>query len=190
MAVFIKVNKKHICNAEFVNISKVLISIVVVHVYNIGPFCVKIWPKFGHSDATKTLLLDRNESKLKIGAVPFVRTTLCRNARHVKNVRQSWSNFCLPQTHRHLSNIDCLMAHTACLVCFISTVNGRSKKEQNALEHFRQNVTSINTDQMSGSLKAKWLRLTVGSTKCRFDQMSPNSFFCIFLPYISSFREY
>jgi hypothetical protein len=30
--------------------------------------------------------------------------------------------------HRHLSNIDCLMVHTACLVCFISTVNGRSKK--------------------------------------------------------------
>jgi hypothetical protein len=30
--------------------------------------------------------------------------------------------------HRHLSNIDCLMARTACLVCFISTVNGRSKK--------------------------------------------------------------
>jgi len=29
---------------------------------------------------------------------------------------------------RHLSNIDCLMAHTTCLVCFISTVNGSSKK--------------------------------------------------------------
>jgi len=32
--------------------------------------------------------------------------------------------------HRHLSNIDCLKARTACLVCFISTVNGRSKKEE------------------------------------------------------------
>ncbi len=32
--------------------------------------------------------------------------------------------------HRHLSNIDCLMAHTACLVCFISTVNGHSKKKK------------------------------------------------------------
>jgi hypothetical protein len=31
-------------------------------------------------------------------------------------------------THRHLSNKDCLMVHTACLVCFNSTVNGRSKK--------------------------------------------------------------
>jgi hypothetical protein len=30
--------------------------------------------------------------------------------------------------HRHLSNIDCLTAHTACLVCFTSTVNGHSKK--------------------------------------------------------------
>ncbi len=29
--------------------------------------------------------------------------------------------------HRHLSNIDCLMANTACFVCFISTVNGHSK---------------------------------------------------------------
>jgi hypothetical protein len=33
-------------------------------------------------------------------------------------------------THRHLSNIDCLTAHTACLVCFISTVNGCSKKKK------------------------------------------------------------
>jgi hypothetical protein len=32
--------------------------------------------------------------------------------------------------HRHLYNIDFLMAHTACIVCFISTVNGRSKKKK------------------------------------------------------------
>ncbi len=31
-------------------------------------------------------------------------------------------------TQRHLCHIDYLMAHNACLVCFISTVNGRSKK--------------------------------------------------------------
>jgi hypothetical protein len=31
--------------------------------------------------------------------------------------------------HRHLSNIDCLMAHTTCLVCFISTANGHCKKK-------------------------------------------------------------
>ncbi len=30
--------------------------------------------------------------------------------------------------HRHLSNIDCLTACTACLVCFISTVNDHSNK--------------------------------------------------------------
>ena len=30
--------------------------------------------------------------------------------------------------HRHLSDIDCLTAWTACLVCFISTFNGHSKK--------------------------------------------------------------
>ncbi len=37
-------------------------------------------------------------------------------------------------SHRHLSNIDSLMVHTTCLVCFISTVNGCSKKKENALE--------------------------------------------------------
>jgi len=37
-------------------------------------------------------------------------------------------SFC--HIHRHLSNIDCLMAHTTYLVCFISTVNGRSKKDK------------------------------------------------------------
>jgi hypothetical protein len=37
--------------------------------------------------------------------------------------------------HRHLSNIDCVVA---CLVCFISTVNGRNKikrkETKNALD--------------------------------------------------------
>ncbi len=32
--------------------------------------------------------------------------------------------------HRHPSNIDCLMAYTVCLVCFISTVNDCSKKRK------------------------------------------------------------
>jgi hypothetical protein len=40
----------------------------------------------------------------------------------------------MPHAHKHLSNIDRLMAHTACLACFTSTVNGRSKKRENALE--------------------------------------------------------
>ncbi len=35
--------------------------------------------------------------------------------------------------HRHLRNIDCLMAHTTCLVCFINTVNGRSQKKKKKL---------------------------------------------------------
>jgi hypothetical protein len=34
------------------------------------------------------------------------------------------------QNHRHLNNIDCLMACTACLVCFSSSVNGRSKRKR------------------------------------------------------------
>jgi hypothetical protein len=33
-------------------------------------------------------------------------------------------------THRHLSNIDCLVAHTACPACFISTVKGCNKKRR------------------------------------------------------------
>ncbi len=39
---------------------------------------------------------------------------------------------CFPPSsnHRHLSNIDRLMARTACLVCFISTVNDHSKKKR------------------------------------------------------------
>jgi hypothetical protein len=38
--------------------------------------------------------------------------------------------FAVATDHRHLSNIDCLMARIACLVCFISTVNGCSKKRK------------------------------------------------------------
>jgi len=34
------------------------------------------------------------------------------------------------KNHRHLRNIDCLTVSTACLVCFISAVNGHSKKER------------------------------------------------------------
>jgi hypothetical protein len=32
--------------------------------------------------------------------------------------------------HRHLSNIDCLSVNTSCLVCFICTINGRSKNKR------------------------------------------------------------
>ncbi len=38
------------------------------------------------------------------------------------------------QPHRHLSNIDCMKARTACLVCFINTVNGHHKKRKRSLE--------------------------------------------------------
>jgi hypothetical protein len=34
------------------------------------------------------------------------------------------------QPHRHLSNIDCLTVCRACLACFISSVNGRSKRKK------------------------------------------------------------
>jgi hypothetical protein len=35
----------------------------------------------------------------------------------------------ISQGHRRLSIIDCLLAPTTCLVCFISIVNGHSKKK-------------------------------------------------------------
>jgi hypothetical protein len=38
--------------------------------------------------------------------------------------------------HRHLRNIDWLMAGIACLVCFISTVNGRSKRNRKRKEAY------------------------------------------------------
>jgi hypothetical protein len=42
-----------------------------------------------------------------------------------ENKKEKWQK---RGEHRHLSTIDCLMVHTACLVCFISTVNGCIKK--------------------------------------------------------------
>jgi hypothetical protein len=33
-------------------------------------------------------------------------------------------------SHRHQCNVDCLKARAACLVCFISTVNGHHKKKR------------------------------------------------------------
>ncbi len=44
-----------------------------------------------------------------------------------KCLMANMSKYC---DHRHLSNIDCLMAHPACLVCLISTVNDRTKKKE------------------------------------------------------------
>jgi hypothetical protein len=49
---------------------------------------------------------------------------LCR----IKQQTLKIVNNCLNTNHRHLSNIYCLMVCTAHLVCFISTVNGHSKK--------------------------------------------------------------
>jgi hypothetical protein len=37
---------------------------------------------------------------------------------------------CLTNNHRHLSNVDCLMARTAFFVYFINIVNGRSNKKE------------------------------------------------------------
>jgi hypothetical protein len=41
-----------------------------------------------------------------------------------------FTTFYILYNHRHLSNKNCLTARTTCLVCFISTVNGHSKKKR------------------------------------------------------------
>jgi hypothetical protein len=48
----------------------------------------------------------------------FFQSTLHHNNGYFLQVKKPWTS----------KNIDCLTAHTACLVCLISTVNGRSKK--------------------------------------------------------------
>ncbi len=55
---------------------------------------------------------------------------LCKNGLQNSTCKLGFNNFFVSLTYRHLSNIDCLMAHTGCLVCFISTVNGHSKKKR------------------------------------------------------------
>ncbi len=53
--------------------------------------------------------------------------------------------------HRHLSNVDCLMACTTSLVCFICAVNGRSKKSlgktgasSGHITNLKQSILSFN----------------------------------------------
>ncbi len=56
--------------------------------------------------------------------------------------------------HRHQRNIDCLMACTTCLVCFISAVNSRSKRSllQAALvAGTQQNLSSMSMEQIDCS---------------------------------------
>ncbi len=61
------------------------------------------------------------------------------------------------QLHGHLRNIDCLTARTACLVCFISTVKGCSKKERKeAYYNWRQQRAHKKLKQ-SILLRCLWL---------------------------------
>jgi hypothetical protein len=69
-----------------------------------------------------------NDIWLQIGIKWKIMSALLQgNAMTIAFCQLGWSEHL---GHRHLSNIDCLMAHTACLVCFSSTVNGRSKKRK------------------------------------------------------------
>jgi hypothetical protein len=52
-----------------------------------------------------------------------------------------WAFVCFD--HRHLTNIDCLMARTTCLFCFISTVNGHYKKNRKEAKNLEQSIFSL-----------------------------------------------
>jgi hypothetical protein len=54
----------------------------------------------------------------------------CRCCFHCKKNANGSTTLGLCTLHRHLSNLDCLTVCTTCLVCFISTVNGRSQKKK------------------------------------------------------------
>ncbi len=57
--------------------------------------------------------------------------------------------------------IDCLMARTACLVCFISTVNGHcNKKRKEEAYPWKAGTSSIHTTNLKQSI----LRLLISMT--------------------------
>ncbi len=83
----------------------------------------------------KTIVFETNQNKLIFGIIiPVQIAQNCIIRRRNRLRKRPFMHLkiliLLDLGHRHLSNIDCLMARTACLVCFISTVNGRSKKER------------------------------------------------------------
>jgi hypothetical protein len=65
--------------------------------------------------------------------VPFS-TYISTNQANLK--LKTWPEQLLGYFHGHLSNIDCLTARTACLVCFSSSVNGRSKRKRKRKEAY------------------------------------------------------
>ncbi len=61
----------------------------------------------------------------------------------------------LPCCHRHLRiYIDCLMVHTPCLVCFISTVNGHCNKKKKKEEAYpwKASTSSGHTTNLNQSI--------------------------------------
>jgi hypothetical protein len=60
--------------------------------------------------------------------------------------------------YRHQRNIDCLIARTACLVCFISTVNGRSKTERKEAATSGASRGHITKLRQSIILRCLWFR--------------------------------
>jgi hypothetical protein len=83
--------------------------------------------------------------------------------------------------HRDLRIIDCLTARTACLVCFISTVNGRSKKRKKRsllravlVAGTQQNLSSLYYFDVYGQIK-NLLRVTKSLKNTNFLKCSQNS---------------
>ncbi len=97
--------------------------------------------------------------------------------RHLRKIDKAFSHtacqdrrkyFCQRPLHRHLSNIDYLTASTDCLLRFISTVNGHSKKEEEAqpwktstssghITNLKQSI--LETFDIYGPLQTKWCRM-------------------------------
>jgi hypothetical protein len=64
--------------------------------------------------------------------------------------------------HTHLRNIDCLTARTTCLVCFISTVNGHSKRKKEKKPSITSGASSGHITKLKQSiiLRCPWCRHT------------------------------
>jgi hypothetical protein len=65
-----------------------------------------------------------------LGVPKIINKVVCDLSKYQQSLFMSASWRWHTYTHRHLSNIDCLMVHTTCLVYFICTVNGHSKKKK------------------------------------------------------------
>ncbi len=78
---------------------------------------------------TKTLA---SGSCLVLALVPWtnkIKRNISLHCHCCQDKYKSWNSYCHHQ-RLNVSQLDCLTAHTTCLVCFSSSVNGRSKRKR------------------------------------------------------------